>query len=214
MRDSQATLHSGLNNCPCDDYNLGASRPVVLCSRDPVSSTNLISTAKFKRKQSSSKLIFWEFVAIVGWVMFLCAVAYNVAARRQVSFSTPSWLRFWTGGARGSYFGLFSLNGFTKLITNREQNELKVTAKARTTSELVPNASSSIENAGEGISAEDYVSQPIVQPRQKEPEMLHENSYESPDKYTRKRDNKVEHKDKGQTGSYCRLVEENDELKL
>ena len=214
MRGSQATLRSGLNDCPCEQYNLGPSMPVVLCSRDPVptlipvSSKNIIPSAQFnlkitpalklERAQSKGNTRFGSevtfvlaFIALVGWVLFLCAVAYNVAAHRQVS--TASWLRFWNAGARGPNVGPISLNGLNKLTTNREHNELKATTAARSISEGVPNVSSSIGPVVEGTQAEHYVPPP-VQLRQNEPEVLHENDYESANKYTRMHDNKDEKK--------------------
>ena len=241
MRGSQATQHSGLNDCPCQqNIHVGKNMPVVLCSRDPVSSsksstnpisnaqfnqqttsykskssTNPISNARFNQETTSYKSIFWAFVALVGWVLFLCAVAYNVAVHRQVSFSTPSWLRFCNGGARGSRVGPFSLNGLIKLITNRDCNELKATTSAPSIPEGVPNVSYSIGPVGEGTQAEHYAPPPVrVQLRQKEPDAIHENDYESANKYTGMHNNKEGQKANGKVGSYSYLVEENDDPKL
>jgi hypothetical protein len=220
MRGSQATLHTGLNDCPCEPHNFGLSMPVVLCSRDPIPLVSYPRELENAQRNGNSRFGFevtfvLAFIALVGWVLFL----YFVAAHRQVSLSTlstmncPSWLRFWNIGARGSRVRPFSLNGLFKLITNREHNELKATASAaRSVSEEVPNVSSTIGHVVESTQAEHYVSPP-VQLRQNKPEVLQENDYESANKYTRKHGNKDGNKAR-KVGSYNRLVEENDDNEL
>lgn len=275
MRGSQATINTGLNDCPCDPVNVGQNMPAVLCSRDPVptlkplssansrasfpisltsvsyrspiststtstsnhfpisstkpsdplpiSSTHTNSGTQLSLKTTpaltpviarvntnssfSFEFIFLAFVALVGWILLVCAVAYIAAAHQRVSFSTPSWLRLWKGGIRKYRVGPFTLNGLNELISNREQNELNTTASAWSVSDGVSNVSSSIGPVGDSSQAEHYAPPPL-QLSQKESEATHENDFHSVNKYTRIQ----KHEDGKQThkGSYSRLVEDDD----
>ena len=255
MRASQATHHSGLNDCPCDPvHSLGGRMPVVLCSRDPVptfipaSSANLrdafsISSTSLTDRFSismtspsnhyfirtykkvtqlslrttpalkpaiaqvngnSSFNILLAFVALVGWILLACAVAYM-----RVSISAPSWLRLWRGGARGSRVGPFLFKGLNEFISNREHNELKATASAWSVSDGLSNVSSSIGPVGDSSQAEQYVPPPL-QLSQKESEAPYENDYHFVNKYTRMQEHAVGTQGLNKASSYRRLVEDDD----
>ena len=163
MRGSRATLQNGLNDYNCKSQH---DTKIQFCSREisPTSLTTQFYSAgernqlsSFPTESSSS----YVFIALVGWILFLCAGIYIVFTRRRVS--AAGWLL-----SRSSHVGAllphtvpFSFKQLNEMECEEEQ--LHATAND-SRSAAASNVRSVIPSSGRWLQVDHYTSLPLPHP--------------------------------------------------
>lgn len=126
----------GLNDVSCSARHTASQ---LLCRLAPAkidalravpqpatSSSNSLAVSQpatsFSNSLFSSEFIFLAVIALLGWVLCVCAVAYTriAACNRRASNSTPIWQRSKRDDARATMVLQFSPNGLGESASARE----------------------------------------------------------------------------------------------